>query len=153
MHQMELKESTRGGRNEVMLEWDLQHLHYSGRPGRAETEQMPSACSFAFSFCRETHQEPGQLCDVLLSKNMLVNWKRSPSPLLFPPCHYHGLVIAQQWDLSRGDVRNNVVFSQEVQQGGMEQGALQLPVVRRQHPYCSEVYDCLAASWDKGSCG
>lgn len=43
MHQMELKESTRGGRNEVMLEWDLQHLRYSGRPGRAETEQVPSS--------------------------------------------------------------------------------------------------------------
>lgn len=43
MHQIELEESTRGGWNEVILEWGLQHLPYSGRPGRAETEQMPTS--------------------------------------------------------------------------------------------------------------
>lgn len=40
MHQIELEESTGGAWNEVMLEWGLQHLPYSGRPGRAEAEQM-----------------------------------------------------------------------------------------------------------------
>lgn len=35
-----------------------------------------SLCSFAFSCCCETRQEPGQLCDVLLNKSTLVTQKQ-----------------------------------------------------------------------------
>lgn len=43
MHQSELEESTRGSWNKVILEWGLQHLPFSGRPGKAEIVQMPAS--------------------------------------------------------------------------------------------------------------
>lgn len=67
MHQSELEESTRGSWNKVTLEWGLQRLPYSGRPGKAETVQMPTASP--------------QLCHVAARE---ASWERVSAALLPP---------------------------------------------------------------------
>lgn len=170
MHQSELEESTRGSWNKVMLEWGLQHLPYSGRPGKAETVQMPTSppqlCHVA---AREASWEwvsaallPPAAVELTRSQDSSVIFSFTRISLLlrkwvclltFPslpppwPCFCSAMgpfefLSCKEWcSLQPRGTRTN----------GEESPSA--PGFRRQHPYCSEAFDCLDAGWSKGNCG
>lgn len=170
MHQSELEESTRGSWNKEILEWGLQHLSYSGRPGKAETEQMPTSspqlCHIA---AREASRE--RVSAALLPPAAVKLARSQDSSVMFSLTRTRLLLrkwvllltfpsLPPPWPCFCSAMGPFEVFSRKEWCGLQARGTRtngeespSAPGFRRQRLYCSEALDCLGAGWSKGSCG
>lgn len=102
-----------------------------------------SLCSFAFSCCCETHQEPGQPMMFSLTKARLL-LRKEVLLLSFPlPATTMALLLLSNGTHKGFEPLAAMWCPAEGTPGRNREGSPSVPSVRRWHPHCSRAHDCL----------